>query len=303
MMNLGHWRLVMAIAKSGSISQAAERVGMTQSGASQALAQLEKVLGGKLFIRHHRDVATTAFGEQVLEQARAMLDSFDAIRHLADDRQGLRGGRVRLGCFPSVIATRLVSHLASFRQRYPDIDIILLEGSDQEVETWLARGTIDLGVILNPAPDRHALILGKDAWVALLPNVHPLARRSTKAGIDLATLTKQPYIHATGGCHINGVRLAKEAEQAFTDIRVTVQDWGSACVLVREGMGVAIVPESVLPKDTRGLRSFPLRPAIERRFGLIAASFPDLGKPVEAFWQHMLDSVGSAPDDGRLTKR
>ncbi|WP_447956438.1 LysR family transcriptional regulator [Vreelandella sp. EE7] len=296
MMNLSHWRLVIAIGRTGTISSAAERVGMTQSGASQALAQLEKTLGGKLFTRNRQDVTPTALGEQILKHAQDMLESFNAIRTLADDRQGLEGSSVRIGCFPSIITTRLVSHLARFRQRYPGIDITLLEGSDSEVDAWLESGTIDLGVTLNPSADRHALMLGSDAWVVLVPNAHPMARRSSELGIDFASLTPQPYIHATGGCHINGVRLAEEAGHQFADIRVEVQDWASACALVREGMGVAIVPESVLPKQTSGLRHYPLSPHVYRYFGLVARRFPEVSKAVEAFWQHMVHSL----DTGRV---
>ena len=271
MMNLSHWRLIVAVADTGTVSQGAARVGMTQSAASQAIAQMEKTLGAPLFTRLRREVILTAFGESIVEHARTMLTSLNAIRVLADERQGIGSGRLRLGSFPSIISRWLPSLLSTFRQRHPGIEIVLLEGSDEEVETWLAERTIDLGVILNPTPDRHPLILGRDAWVALLPHSHPLARRASAQGVELDELVTQPYIHASGGCRVNGQRLAEARGLTFRDVRVSVRDWASACALVRENMGIAIVPESVLPEDRKGLRIQPLQPRMERRFGLVAA--------------------------------
>ncbi|MGP9766650.1 LysR family transcriptional regulator [Halomonas sp. AOP13-D3-9] len=287
MMNLTHWRLIVAIADTGTITRGAERVGMTQSGASQALAQIEETLGAPLFARARRDVSMTAFGEVVIRHARCMLADLNAIRGLADKQKGIGSGRIRLASFPSVISTQLPALLGSFRQRHPGIDVIALEGTDEEVETWLTNDAIDLGVVLNPTPERQALILGCDAWVAVVPSAHPLARRASARGADFAELATQPFILATGGCAVNAQRLAQESGVTLSDIRVTVRDWISACALVREGMGLAIVPESTLPKDLRGLRVLSLTQPIYRRFGLVAAPASPVLKLVEAFWQHV----------------
>ncbi|WFF42039.1 LysR family transcriptional regulator [Salinicola endophyticus] len=287
MMNLSHWRLIVAVADTGTVSQGAARVGMTQSAASQAIAQVEKTLGSPLFTRLHREVILTAFGESVVDHARDMLTSLKAIRALADTRQGIGSGRLRLGSFPSIISRWLPTLLSTFRQRHPGVEIVLLEGSDEEVETWLADRTIDLGVVLNPTPDRRPLILGRDAWVALLPHSHPLARRTSVQGVELSELVTQPYIHASGGCRVNGQSLAEARGLTFEDVRVTVRDWASACALVREYMGIAIVPESVLPEDRKGLRIQPLQPRMERCFGLVAATTVESAPALHTFWQHV----------------
>ena len=88
MMNLAHWRLLVAVADEGTISRGADRVGISQSGASQALAQLEASLGFAVFVRERRQVEITALGQRVLEHARSMLGDLQAIRALADDSRG-----------------------------------------------------------------------------------------------------------------------------------------------------------------------------------------------------------------------
>jgi DNA-binding transcriptional LysR family regulator len=288
MMNLLHWRLLVAVADAGNMSRGAERVGITQSGASQAIAQLEASLGFKVFTRERRHIGITALGEQVVEQARAMVERLDAIRALADDSRGLNGGRIRLASFPSVISTLLPGLLRDFQRRHPGIALVALEGTDEEVEAWLDAGTVELGVVLNPAPGRAAAILGRDAWVAVLPSSHPLGRRASAAGVTLGEVAAQPFILATGGCAVHGRSLVEQAGLRLPDIRVTVRDWASACMLVREGMGVALVPESTLPEDRRGLRVMQLTPPVHREFGLVCSEAAKASRPVQAFLTGLL---------------
>ncbi|OEZ58087.1 LysR family transcriptional regulator [Duganella sp. HH105] len=283
MMNLSHWRVLVAAADAGNISRAAEQVGITQSGASQAIAQMEASLGAPLLVRDRRAVSVTAFGEQVVAHARAMLAQFDAIRSLSHAAQGLHAGRIRLASFPSLLTTVLPPLLNAFKRSHPGIDVVALEGTDEEVEQWLAADTIELGVLLNPAPQRQAVIIGRDAWVAVLPSHHALGRRSSEQGVALDELAGQPFVLATGGCEVNARSLVMQEGLMLSDIRVTVRDLGSAAVLVREGLGVSIIPESALPEDRRGLRVMQLEPRRYREFGLVSSPAGRASAAVQTF--------------------
>ncbi len=156
MMNLLHWRLVVAVADAGNISRAAEEIGMTQSGASQSIAQLEASLGFPVFTRERRYIGMTALGAQVVEHARNMLSQLSAIRELADKGRNINRGHIRLASFPSVTSTLLPGLLRDVKRLHPGIEVILLEGSDEEVEEWLATDTVELGVVMNPGPGRQS---------------------------------------------------------------------------------------------------------------------------------------------------
>jgi len=285
MMNLAHWRLLVAVADEGTISRAAERVGISQSGASQAIGQLEAALGFPIFVRERRQVDVTALGAQVVEHARTMLGGLQAIRALADDNQGVSGARIRLATFPSIISTVLPALLRDFQRRHPGIEVVVVEGTDEEVEQWLDAGAVDVGVVMNPAPARSPLALGSDVWVAVLAQTHPLGRRSTERGIALDELAAEPFILATGGCTVNGQRLMEDAGLQLSDVRITVRDWASACVLVREGLGVSLVPESTLPSDRQGLRVLPVAPVIRRVFGLVRSPAAHASRATQVFMQ------------------
>lgn len=279
MMNLMHWRLLVAIAECATITRAAEQVGMTQSGASQALAQMEDMLGVQLFVRESRQALPTAIGLQVLAQARVMLEALAEVRRQVDAARGIPQGSVRLAGFPMVLATFLPPLLRRFKQLYPGIEVVQLEVSDDEVETLLEAQLVDLGVVLNPAPERRSWLLGRDSWVAVLPEDHPW-QAST---IDLETLLAQPFVLATGGCSVNARSLAAEAGIPLADVRVEVREWNSAFSLVRERLGVTLVPQSTLPVQREGLRVLELSTGVEREFALVAAPGRESSALVQAF--------------------
>ncbi|MDK1394522.1 LysR family transcriptional regulator [Pseudomonas protegens] len=279
MMNLMHWRLLVAIAECATITRAAGQVGMTQSGASQALAQMEDMLGVQLFVRESRQALPTAIGLQVLAQARVMLEALAEVRRQVDAARGIPQGSVRLAGFPMVLATFLPPLLRRFKQLYAGIEVVQLEVSDDEVETLLEAQLVDLGVVLNPAPERRSWLLGRDSWVAVLPEDHPW-QAST---IDLETLLAQPFVLATGGCSVNARSLAAEAGIPLADVRVEVREWNSAFSLVRERLGVTLVPQSTLPVQREGLRVLELSTGVEREFALVAAPGRESSVLVQAF--------------------
>ena len=287
MMNLMHWRLVVAVADHGNITRAAERVGITQSGASQALALMEQTLGVQLFSRESRQTLPTAIGLPVIEQARVMLGALQTIRQTVDSVRPMLRGTIRLASFPMVLASFLPPLLRQFNRLYPGIEVVALEVSDDEVETLLAAGLVDVGVVLNPAPERNAGPLGRDEWVAVVPTGHPLALRGTEQGVTLQDLTALPFVLATGGCSTNARSLAAEACLQLQDVRVEVREWSSAFTLVRENLGVTLVPEMTLPVDRQGLRVIALQPPVERVFSLVLPA----GQTASAAVQALLDLV------------
>lgn len=265
-MNLTQLRSLIAVAEAGSVTAAAEHIGVTQSGMSQALAALEESLGVKLLTRQRYGVELTAFGEQALEHARAAFSHLEAIRRKAAEATGEDSAPVRIAAFPSVFATILPPLLRRFRALHPEIKLVALETDDREVEAWLETGTIDLGVVLNPPPGSGAILIGQDAWVSVLPAGHRLGRRATLSLVELAA---EPFVLATGGCHAHAGTLAQAAGLSLTDVRIEVRDWTSAIALVREGVGLSIVPESTLPEKRKGLRMARIDPPLCRRFGLM----------------------------------
>lgn len=287
MMNLMHWRLLVAVADAGCVSKAAAQAGITQSGASQAISQLEDMLGVKVLLRDRRRTTVTAIGEQVIAQARRMLVEWESIKTLVDASRGLHAGRIKLATFPSVFTSLLPNFLQSFGQQYPGINVVSLDGTDEEIKAWLTDDMVDVGVVMNPGAEREAYVLGRDAWVVVAPTSHPFARRSSGIGVSLEELVGEPYVLATGGCRLNSQRLFEEAGHALSNLRISVRDWSTAFELIREGMGLSLVPESMLPVARQGLRVLHLATPIYREFGLVCSDAGRVSPAVQAFFDQL----------------
>ncbi|WOX37921.1 LysR family transcriptional regulator, partial [Serratia marcescens] len=124
MHNLLHWRLLVAVADSGTITQAAALCGMTQSAASQAIAQLETMLSTRLLVRQPHNVVLTQSGLQIVAHARRMLEALRAIQQCAQQAGNAHAGKIRLASFPSAFSKLLPPLLRKFRRLYPNIELI-----------------------------------------------------------------------------------------------------------------------------------------------------------------------------------
>lgn len=287
-MNISHLRSLVALADCGSFTAAAAALGVTQSGVSQAVAALEDTLGITLVVRLRRGAELTAAGERIVDHARAALDALGRMRTEAQGARGLNAARLRIAGFPSVFAALLPAALHRFRTLYPGITVTALEVDDREVESLLAAGKIDLGVVLNPAKGRAAAILGRDSWRPVFPAGHRLARRPAVTFSDFAG---EAFVVASGGCAVNPRALAAAAGAPLRNVQIEVRDFTSAIALVREGAGMAVVPESTLPDNRRGLRIGELSPRLERVFGLVAAPNREPSRAAQAFIDAMRTST------------
>lgn len=104
----------------------------------------------------------------------------------------------------------------------------------------------------------------------------------------LAELVVEPFVLATGGCTVNARSLAADAGLQLANVRVEVREWSSAFALVREGLGVSLVPELTLPKERKGLRILSLEVPVERRFALVCSATASRSAAVAALFE-MLD--------------
>lgn len=99
-------------------------------------------------------------------------------------------------------------------------------------------------------------------------------------------LAERSFVLATGGCTVNGRSLAQQVGVELVDVTMTVRDWASALGLVREGLGVTVVPKSSLPQDLKGLCAMPLNPPMYREFGLVGSSISKGSPLVSALWTY-----------------
>lgn len=110
--------------------------------------------------------------------------------------------------------------LREFKCQHPGIDVVVLEGTDQEVEEWFSADAVDLGVVMNPPPGYSDFLLGRDEWVAVLPAGHAQARHIASRGVTLEDLASHAFILVSGGCAVNAKSLTEQAGLLLSDVRI-----------------------------------------------------------------------------------
>ncbi|MFF7709703.1 LysR substrate-binding domain-containing protein [Pseudomonas sp. NPDC007930] len=264
MMNLLHWRVLVAVADTGSLAQAAEQCALSSAAASQALSELEQQLGAPLVLREGRQARLTALGEEVIGDARQMLALYHSLRQRVAKRLGLHHGCIHLGAFEHPLFDALAGPLAEFRALHPQVQIQTVHGQPADMPAWLARGSVDLALTLDSG---QGLALGKDDWWVAVPAAHPLARRDRGSRLRLGELASLPFVLA----HPEQVQpLFARAGLALENVSRQPADWAAAVSCVREGYGVSLLPASCLPARREGVALFGLAPALAQRLSLVA---------------------------------
>src|SRR5918998_4590637 len=121
-------RVVTEVARRGSLTAAAGRLGYTQSAVSRQVALMEQAAGRALFERHARGVRLTDAGEIVVGRASAVLAELEATRQDLEDLAARPRGRVRVGAFSTALGALVPRAIAAFSSRRPATRVVLHEG-------------------------------------------------------------------------------------------------------------------------------------------------------------------------------
>lgn len=278
-MTLVQLQILLAIADTRSFTTAAQRLQLSQSAVSHALAALEQELGVMLLERRRGGARVTAVGEQVVAHARVAVSAAAAARQTATAARGLATGQVCVGSFPSVSARLLPGVLRIFRERYPGISITLFDGTDDEVCGWIAARVVDIGVVTGPQPGYTLTPLGDDPFVVVVAPDDPLARR---ASLSARVLAGEPLILSKGGCE-PFVRACFAAAGVALVPAYEVRDMPTILAMVRAGLGITIAPRLALPERADGLWQIPLDPPRVRQLALATLADMPLSPATQAF--------------------
>ncbi len=267
---LRHLAALEAVVRTRSFGAAARELGYTQSAVSQQIAQLEKIVGHKLFDRPGgpRQVEPTEAGLLLLRHADAIVARLDAARaDMAALTQG-EGGTLRVGVFQSVGANLLPALVRRFRAQWPRVGVRVREENDAtELVHLLEHGELDLAFAELPLPD------GPFEWAELIQDPYVLL---VSAKSDLAQLDAAPSLREVGKLPLLGRRSTDEPERHLAgrvpDLNVVFRtdDNGTLQALVAEGLGVAIEPRLVVDQKDRAVKMLPFGTRIPPRTIVLA---------------------------------
>lgn len=172
-MDLKDFTYLVTLAEQGSISRAADQLFMAQSSLSQFLQQFESELGVKLFIRTSKGIRPTRNGAVFIGHLKKLMEDYRRAKNELWDNESTKGGKVTFG-ISSFRGQRMVPLiLKKFSERYPDVQVDVVEENSMKLEELLLEGQLDLAVIaLPPAKLKHGTIFVKDDEVLMVTNRH-----------------------------------------------------------------------------------------------------------------------------------
>lgn len=273
------------VAELASFTAAAEQLGISQSAVSHALRLLEKEWGVTLLSRKQANIEVTEVGRTLLIRVRELLGVTEAIRQEVDAVRGLNHGVLRIGSFgPSSSLWLLPRILSQFQQEHPGIKILVDEADDDDVLDWIMERRVDVGFVVLPEERLDTMPLVEDQLVAVIPAVHPLAR---KKAVSLTELCESPFIMKI----VEGGASAAEKALATANFRPAISRRYSQIITiiksVENGDGVSLISDLALSDQVMalcpGVVKKPLTPAIRRSTGLAVPSIKHASPATRAF--------------------
>jgi DNA-binding transcriptional LysR family regulator len=311
MMDLGRLRALHAVAVHGSVGRAAAALGYTPSAISQQISKLERETRTPLLEKRGRGVVLTDAAQELVRTARTVLAMVEQAEVGLEARRGQVTGRLFLAAFATAARGLLPAVLADLTDRYPELELRVLESDPYLMADLVARGEVDLAVVQDwpntplATPEgvarRH---LGVDVVDAVLPADHPLAAREL---LSVNDLRGQRWANTPAGtiCHDWLIRTLREAGEE-PDIRFQATEFDTQIALIGAGLCLGLVPRLGRAPLPPGVVARPVAPEPTRRVSVLwrehASRRPAIIAALEALHRHWPERA-AAPEPMLIAQR
>jgi DNA-binding transcriptional LysR family regulator len=273
-MTLEQLRIFVAVAYVEHFTRAAERLRISQSAVSAAVAALEEEYKILLFDRSRRHVELTAAGSVFLAEAEAILARVDLALRRFEDLAELRIGRLAIAASQTVANYWLPGLLNAFHERYPGVTIDLWDGNSTEVEKRVLRGQVDLGIIEHDPNDATLTVeaFAGDILVVVVGRRHPWFNRQK---IDWKELLDTSWIMREPGSGTRALFEAAAAERGIRpetlDVALVLRTGEAVSNAVAAGTSAAVISNLVADVSLKAGALRRIEPiSIERKFVVLS---------------------------------
>jgi DNA-binding transcriptional LysR family regulator len=247
-MDLRHTRTFVTVAELGTVSKAALRLRIAQPALSRQIDALEQELGLRLFDRVGRRLRLTGEGEQLLADCRGLLNYADEVVERAQVIKRGDTGTLKVAASPQHIESVLSQFLHRYSQRYPDVEVKLIEAPGFEIHAMLERGEVHLGQnLLHAVPPGNERFGSQSLeYVDILAACYVGLQLGTGGKIDIKRLAPYPLLlmdiqFAVRGSFDAACRLAGLKPNIMMESRTP----HTLLALAEAGHGVAIIPSQL----------------------------------------------------------
>ena len=241
-MEMQQLRYVVAVARTGNFSRAAEQCHVAQPSLSQQIQKLEEELGERLFDRMKREAKPTSHGEAFLRRAVKILEEVDAAKREAADAQHSLRGTLTIGVLPTIAPYLLPDVMAKFMEKFPRVEIVVQEDTTARLLKLALAYEIDFALASQPIQDQRLEVreLFTEELLLALPPGHPLTRKRSVSAADLDE--ERLIVMKDGHCLGDQVLRFCDRRDVRPNISFRSAQLETIQSLVRAGLGLSLIP-------------------------------------------------------------
>jgi DNA-binding transcriptional LysR family regulator len=258
------------IARQRHFTRSAARLNVSQPALSHQMHNLEAEFGAPLLIRGRNQVQLTPAGEVLLPYIEELFAQKEVAKQTVANVARLRGGRLTIATISVANVFWMSDVISRFRQRFPRVDLVLLENNSERVTEMVESGRAELGFLQLPFKSSKrfdARELVTEPFVLLVSSTHTATRQKS---VHLAQFARESFVFSTGRA---GDTAYAACRAAGFEPRVVCESSEDEAIrlLVLAGLGVAIVAKQAARELPKGVVAIALRtPRIERTLGMIS---------------------------------
>lgn len=283
-MTLLSYQVLKTVADQGSFRKAAELLGLTPSAVSHAVSSMEKELGFFVFSRGKNGVMLTNYGERLLPYVNAVLNSDESLQQAVAEFNGLKQGRIKIGCFSSVCTNWMPELIHAFAKSYPAIEMEIFQGTYDDVSYWIKNGVVDVGFLsVSSAGEIPIVPLYKDPLLCVVPK----GLRTRQGRMEVEELREYQFVTQRESTDADIQNFMKEHDLNVTSNYHVVDDL-STVAMVAHGFGICLMPEMVMQDIPYEVDCFHLKEDAYRIIGLAALDFEAMAPAVRMFYEQVV---------------
>lgn len=262
MLSTRQLEVIHAVMKAGSVTDAANALGVSQPAVSMILRECNEVAGFPLFVRRQGRLQPTSETYVLLPELERVFDGIRRVHRVLSDLKSANVGFVNIGSLPLVTDSIMPLLIRNIQASHAQIQVNLQDLSPDDIIEHVETDKVDFGLTLSPYPSQtsHIIDLFKSRLVFICHEEHPLAARSGIGPDDLADSQLITFNRSVpvGAVIENAFRLTSVPRRAAVEVTHT----STACILARHRVGVALIPELGLRYvNLDGLVHRPFTPA------------------------------------------
>ena len=263
----------LVAAREGSITKAANSLGLTQPNLSRQINFLERDIGKKLFNRKNYKIELTDEGALFKKRAEEIIDMVEKTRDEFKSSDKIIAGNIRIGGGETHAIELITKIMRNIQKDYPNIQYHIYSGNSDDVSEKLDKGLLDFGIFIEPAgilKYDYIKIPAKDTWGVLMRKDSKLAKRQFITKNDLINIpiicSRQPiYNKASENKFLEWF----QSDFDKLNIVATYNLIYNASIMVKSGIGYAVCLDKLINTHGSSLCFVPLKPKLEAELNIV----------------------------------